>query len=123
MEGISTEPAQTLRILCFGDSLTEGYTRMGQNWTPYSEEMKTVLDERGRKGLKIDVITEGRSGELASAGGFLRRMETACASVSCCVFHRATNKIVIIANILFKTLSIVQIHSTTGYSSSEGRTT
>lgn len=45
---------KTLRILCFGDSLTEGYTNYGLVFRPYSTTLKTVLSWEldGKRGLE-----------------------------------------------------------------------
>lgn len=39
----------SLRILCLGDSLTEGYTRFGTVWAPYSASMKDMLEQYNEK--------------------------------------------------------------------------
>src|SRR6187402_3902332 len=78
---------QPLRILCFGDSLTEGYSMFGMQFTPYSETMEIVLNERLNKNQEqqggpkwdIEVETNGVSGQLVTAG-FTRRMERICMS-------------------------------------------
>ncbi|TAQ87696.1 Nucleoside-triphosphate phosphatase [Chlorociboria aeruginascens] len=73
----STAPAPNspLRILCFGDSLTEGYSRYGTLMTPYSrtlfQHLTACFPDR-----KITVYTDGLSGDLVvPPGRFLRRME------------------------------------------------
>jgi hypothetical protein len=68
-----------LRILCFGDSLTEGYTQHGLHYTPYSD---TLLDKlRSNLSLStrynISVDTDGMSGDQVT-GGFLTRMQDRC---------------------------------------------
>ena len=68
--GDSTTSSQ-LRILCFGDSLTEGYTCFGTIYTPYSEKFKTELEiQSGTGGNEriVDVITDGQSGDLVTRG-------------------------------------------------------
>jgi len=69
---------ETLRILCFGDSLTEGFTDRGMRFEPYSAYMKAMLEKQGIGNMKIEVVTEGQSGELATAPGFERRMTAKC---------------------------------------------
>ena len=69
-----------LNILCFGDSLTEGYTLCGTQFTPYAKSMETYLrehlsDDVVKEGLTVRV--EGRSGELVLRG-MRRRMEKLC---------------------------------------------
>ncbi|KAG4027404.1 hypothetical protein MFRU_030g00400 [Monilinia fructicola] len=78
------EPARTptatgklspLKILCLGDSLTEGYSNYGTKFTPYSRWMKEVLAKEWPD-REIEVITDGISGDLLTPpGGFKRRME------------------------------------------------
>lgn len=62
-----------LRILCFGDSLTEGYSQYGTRFDPYSRTMKRVLEEK-LKGQEIEVLTDGQSGDLVTAGSFKGRV-------------------------------------------------
>jgi len=63
-----------LQILCFGDSLTEGYSMFGMKYTPYSETLQTRLDEQLGSEWKVEIETDGVSGELVTAG-FRKRME------------------------------------------------
>lgn len=66
-------PKNRFKILCFGDSLTEGYTQWGSVMAPYSTEMRRVLVEKlgiGKEadgkygeGWGLEVETEGVSGE------------------------------------------------------------
>ncbi|KAL5320392.1 hypothetical protein ACEPPN_011193 [Leptodophora sp. 'Broadleaf-Isolate-01'] len=70
---------QPLHILCFGDSLTEGYSMYGMRWTPYSETTKEVLEEQLGHEWSFDVDTDGVSGQLVTAG-FMRRMDKLYAS-------------------------------------------
>ncbi|PMD13280.1 SGNH hydrolase [Hyaloscypha hepaticicola] len=70
------ESKKPLRILCFGDSLTEGYTQHGMDFTPYSD---TLLDKlRANLSLStrynISIDTDGMSGDQVT-GGFLVRMK------------------------------------------------
>ncbi|KAH7364741.1 SGNH hydrolase-type esterase domain-containing protein [Rhexocercosporidium sp. MPI-PUGE-AT-0058] len=67
-------PPPSLHILCFGDSLTEGYSMYGMQWTPYSETTKEVLEERLSDKWSFDIDTDGVSGQLVTAG-FKKRME------------------------------------------------
>ncbi|PBP19456.1 asparagine amidase a [Diplocarpon rosae] len=64
-----------IHILCFGDSLTKGYSMCGMNFTPYSTAMKKKLEETiGGKGeLSFVVDTDGVSGQLVT-NGFRERM-------------------------------------------------
>ncbi|KAG9243385.1 putative GDSL-like lipase/acylhydrolase [Calycina marina] len=63
---------QDLRVLAFGDSLTEGYSNWGAQWTPYSESkaFEAILDATGDV---FQIVVEGQSGDFAIA--FRRRME------------------------------------------------
>jgi len=65
---------QDFRILCFGDSLTEGYTYDGVSYAPYSDALKLKLEAAGES---VQVVTEGESGDQVS-NGFRRRMERRC---------------------------------------------
>ena len=70
------EKTEKLRILCFGDSLTAGYTNWGLSHFPYGE----ALNERLRDKLPsthVIVDTNGFSGDQVR-GQFLKRMERAC---------------------------------------------
>jgi len=66
-----------LSILCFGDSLTEGYSSYGMCFTPYSstllEHLSTVISDQ----YEITIDTDGVSGESVTAG-FLKRMRRQC---------------------------------------------
>jgi len=54
-----------LRILCFGDSLTEGYTHHGLSYAPYCTTMEQVLTAAlPEKEWDISVDEQGVSGEL-----------------------------------------------------------
>ncbi|KAL3418641.1 GDSL-like Lipase/Acylhydrolase [Phlyctema vagabunda] len=64
-----------LRILCFGDSLTWGFSHGGYTQHPYAITLKTTLESK----LPDPVITEqkGQNGDLAVSppGGFWPRMD------------------------------------------------
>ena len=68
-----------IRILCFGDSLTEGYTQQGTSFTPYSGVFKSFLQKSGRE---VQVVTDGESGDQVTAGTFGRRMAVRCKSLT-----------------------------------------
>ncbi|CAL3973261.1 unnamed protein product [Diplocarpon coronariae] len=59
-----------IHILCFGDSLTAGYSMYGMKFTPYSAIMKKTLEGTiGGKGeLHFHVDTNGVSGQLVTNG-------------------------------------------------------
>lgn len=63
------------RILCFGDSLTEGYTQGGTAFAPYSDAMASLLRKCGET---VEVVEEGESGDQVTAGNFASRMEERC---------------------------------------------
>ncbi|TVY48986.1 hypothetical protein LOCC1_G000783 [Lachnellula occidentalis] len=54
-----------LKILCFGDSLTEGYTHHGLSYAPYCTTMEKVLDAAlPAEEWVVSVDEQGVSGEL-----------------------------------------------------------
>lgn len=68
-------PHANTRILCLGDSLTEGYSEPGADFTPYGDSLKAALSKAGKK---VDVVTDGESGDQVTAGSFGRRMTMRC---------------------------------------------
>ena len=77
--------AQPFHILCFGDSLTEGYSLFGLKKTPYSRWMKEILDVRLEGEYIVFVETDGVSGQCVvgdsdsdRVGPFERRMRAQC---------------------------------------------
>lgn len=70
------KPKRSLRILCFGDSLTSGYAQLGSITHPYSQRLATVLSA-SFPSLNIDAHTDGLPGDLVCTAGsrFLRRIE------------------------------------------------
>lgn len=50
-----------MNIVCFGDSLTEGYYNGGKNFSPYTQKLKKLLETKGN--LQCNVINAGISGE------------------------------------------------------------
>jgi lysophospholipase L1-like esterase len=66
-----------LRILCFGDSLTEGYNNYGLRMDPYSTTMQELLEAQLGGEYEIEVETDGESGELVTRG-FEGRMRAWC---------------------------------------------
>jgi lysophospholipase L1-like esterase len=64
-----SESQQTIRILAFGDSLTEGYsatTRGGLIFHPYTLELKHLLQSKFPS-MRIEIVNAGVSGEMAVA--------------------------------------------------------
>ncbi|KAG0650846.1 hypothetical protein D0Z07_2285 [Hyphodiscus hymeniophilus] len=71
-----SSPRPPLSILCFGDSLTEGYSQFGLSMTPYSKTLKTILlDTNAWSKSKIEIVTDGVSGDRVVHGQFKDRMD------------------------------------------------
>lgn len=73
--------SEPLRVLCFGDSLTEGYSKFGLIMTPYSNVLTSELEVKfwaGENKRKVEVVTDGQSGDLVTAGIFRGRMTSKC---------------------------------------------
>ncbi|KAH8771672.1 SGNH hydrolase-type esterase domain-containing protein [Diaporthe sp. PMI_573] len=70
------KPKRSLRILCFGDSLTSGYSQLGSVSHPYSQRLTAVLSE-SFPSLNIDAHADGLPGDVVCTAGsrFLRRIE------------------------------------------------
>lgn len=68
------KPRRSLRILCFGDSLTSGYSQLGAVTHPYSQSLTRVLSTAFPR-LDIEAHTDGLPGDVAVSGRFLRRIE------------------------------------------------
>jgi lysophospholipase L1-like esterase len=72
--------AGELRILAFGNSLTEGYTDFGTCFHPYAIALEKKLSSL-LPGLNISVDVNGQSGDrvLSRLGGeFLERLQSSC---------------------------------------------
>ena len=71
------KPAQksSLRILCFGDSLTAGYSRYGMLHFPYAVHLKEKL-QAAFPSLEIHIDVEGMSGAQVR-GQYLGRLNRA----------------------------------------------
>lgn len=52
-----------MNILCFGDSLTEGYYNGGKNFHPYTWKLKELLEEKANSQQCSSVTNAGVSGE------------------------------------------------------------
>lgn len=72
-------PSKTLRILCFGDSLTAGWSVWGTRLDPYSEHLQAPL-ERLLWSTNVIVDVDGVAGDrvIAPPGQYLRRMNARC---------------------------------------------
>ena len=65
-----------LRILCFGDSLTAGYSSLGTIYTPYNTKLEQML-AMAFPDLRIETEEDGESGGTVKYG-FLKRMVAHC---------------------------------------------
>ena len=75
-------PTKKIRILCFGDSLTAGYSRMGSVYHPYSEKLVQMV-EMAFPEYEVESVEDGVPGDLVSGRGtFLSRMERQCMSTA-----------------------------------------
>lgn len=72
------KPKRSLRILCFGDSLTSGYADWGAVSHPYSQRLTTVLS-RAFPSLQIQAHVDGCPGDMVNVSSpssrFLTRIE------------------------------------------------
>ncbi|KAK1780672.1 SGNH hydrolase-type esterase domain-containing protein [Copromyces sp. CBS 386.78] len=68
-------PNPKLRILCFGDSLTEGYSGWGSCFTPYSTKLQEML-RMAFPDVEVEIETDGLSGDMVTdRGSFSARMK------------------------------------------------
>ncbi|KAF4627932.1 hypothetical protein G7Y89_g10219 [Cudoniella acicularis] len=67
---------KSLHILCFGDSLTHGYSKMGALYHPYSIALQASL-EKAFPTMNITIDEQGQNGDQVTSppGGFLPRMD------------------------------------------------
>lgn len=72
---------KTLRILCFGDSLTSGYFAWGMGSHPYALKLEDRLTG-AFPDVDFEVVADGQPGDIASFERFRKRMEAACMSSS-----------------------------------------
>jgi len=54
-----------LRILCFGDSLTSGYSSNGLVYHPYNERLEQKLQE-AFPDVRIEITADGRPGDVTA---------------------------------------------------------
>jgi lysophospholipase L1-like esterase len=66
-----------LHILCFGDSLTQGYHGFGAFTSPYGETLEERLQEAFPH-REIKVVTSGVAGDVVCASRFATRMNEEC---------------------------------------------
>ncbi|KAM0798809.1 SGNH hydrolase-type esterase domain-containing protein [Usnea florida] len=67
---------KSLRILCFGDSLTAGYTRYGLEFHPYADHLRVGL-QHSLSTSDIEVDVAGFSGDQVQ-GSYLPRIKRKC---------------------------------------------
>lgn len=79
MESPTNEGIKSLRILCFGDSLTAGYSSYGYSHYPYAAQIQKEL-KKAFPAAEAQVVVSGLSGDRVVAGQFLRRMKGMCAT-------------------------------------------
>lgn len=72
-------PKKDLKILCFGNSLTAGYTMMGLASYPYADFLELYL-ARLFSSTKLTIDVSGLPGDrvIGSGSQFLRRMQNRC---------------------------------------------
>ncbi|KAH6670089.1 SGNH hydrolase-type esterase domain-containing protein [Halenospora varia] len=68
--------ANALHILCFGDSITHGFSKMGTLYHPYAIALQASL-ERAFPTWNITIDEQGQNGDQVASppGGFLPRMD------------------------------------------------
>ena len=69
---------RSLRILCFGDSLTAGYTSYGWEFYPYADHLRVALQHM-LSTADIEVDVAGLSGDQVQ-GSYLSRIKAKCAN-------------------------------------------
>ena len=65
-----------MRILCFGDSLTAGYSSMGAIYHPYTEMLVQFL-EMAFPELNVETVEDGMPGSVVKYQ-FVTRMQGNC---------------------------------------------
>ncbi len=80
----STRVGNSLRILCFGDSLTAGFSQGGALYHPYAGALKESL-EKAFPLFNITTDVQGAPGDQVTTppGNYLTRMDTLCKCNSC----------------------------------------
>ncbi|MCJ1409628.1 hypothetical protein MMC19_003709 [Ptychographa xylographoides] len=76
---MATDPTpcpQTLKVLCFGDSLTAGYSTWGSRFHPYAAHLKSTL-QGTFPSTSIEIVVEGLSGAQVRAQ-YTGRLNRAC---------------------------------------------
>jgi lysophospholipase L1-like esterase len=70
---------ESVNILCFGDSLTEGLSDWDMPMTPYADSMREWL-QAAWPSTKLTVDVNGMSGDLVVQGLFPTRITSSCKS-------------------------------------------
>lgn len=70
--------SRSLRILCFGDSLTSGYCAFGAESHPYSLRLEDRLYGALPRDTHIEVFTSGVPGDLVANRSFENRLDVEC---------------------------------------------
>eukprot|EP00484_Ammonia_sp_Unknown_P018053 CAMPEP_0197026724 /NCGR_PEP_ID=MMETSP1384-20130603/6757_1 /TAXON_ID=29189 /ORGANISM="Ammonia sp." /LENGTH=211 /DNA_ID=CAMNT_0042455443 /DNA_START=35 /DNA_END=667 /DNA_ORIENTATION=+ len=60
----SSAKCTEISILCFGDSLTAGYTNFGMQHIPYSHFLQELIEKDYAKSIKLKIMESGVDGEL-----------------------------------------------------------
>jgi len=68
---------KSLRVLCFGDSLTAGYWGRGSMYRPYAEVLEERLADAFPE-LALTVLENGMPGDIACASPFVKRLQSEC---------------------------------------------
>lgn len=68
---------KSLRILCFGDSLTAGYSGYGYFHYPYAAQLRKRLKE-DMPDTEATIEVAGLSGDRVIAGQYMRRIQGSC---------------------------------------------
>lgn len=78
---------RTIRIFCFGDSLTAGYSAYGAVYHPYSITLAKKLS-RDLSNTRVVATDNGMPGDVVSQGAFEKRFESEseCFTCSCSVY-------------------------------------
>jgi lysophospholipase L1-like esterase len=79
--------SRSLRILCFGDSLTSGYCAFGTESHPYSLRLEDRLYGALPRDTHIEVFTSGVPGDLVTNTCFKDRLDVECLSTPTTPYH------------------------------------
>ena len=78
-DNMAASTPQIFRLLCFGNSLTQGWSRGGLACYPYSEHLRIPL-QHIMPNSQIEIDVDGLPGDRVVGNGaqFLRRIESRC---------------------------------------------